>query len=174
MNKHKNILYPKPFPPVGCTTIVEQPFDHMPVEVATEMLCAPKARMTNRERKECFRARERHFVSTRTARPVDERRHRFILGRNYAQLVKLERRGLARCSELTHNFQTLSKQLDKVRRATAEEMPQPLADALSGMIKRKQAELDIALAHYSFQAETAGAEIKARTTTREVVNEPLN
>ena len=47
-------------------------FDHMPTEVATEMLCAPKARMTNRERKECQRAREIRYASPRQPRTTEQ------------------------------------------------------------------------------------------------------
>jgi hypothetical protein len=38
-------------------------FDHMPVEVATEMLAAPKAKMSARQRKTCFAARQRIFYT---------------------------------------------------------------------------------------------------------------
>lgn len=37
--------------------------DHMPVEVATEMLASPKAKLTARLRKNCFAARQRVFLS---------------------------------------------------------------------------------------------------------------
>ncbi len=156
---------------MGCTTIIEQPFDHMPVEVATEMLCAPKARMTNRERKECFRARERHFVSTLVAKPAEAKRSRFISSRNFSQLLTLQRRGNAKRAELERGFSLLTRQLDKVRRS---DMPQPVADTLAAAIVQKQQQFNIAFDHYSMQAAYAKAEITRRITPREVVNEPLN
>jgi hypothetical protein len=45
-------------------------FDHMPVEVATEMLAAPKAKMSARQRKTCFAARQRIFY---TGNPLHRR-----------------------------------------------------------------------------------------------------
>jgi len=45
--------------------------DRMPPEVATEMLCEPKAKLSGRERRACMRARETVYPSTRPiVRPV--------------------------------------------------------------------------------------------------------
>lgn len=43
--------------------------DTIPSEVAAEMLCEPRARMTNRMRKNCLAARETHYASVLTRTP---------------------------------------------------------------------------------------------------------
>lgn len=65
--------------------------DHMPAEVATEMLANPKARLTARQRRQCFAARQRVFVAPSPMRRIliaggynttrsDERRLHRIFG----------------------------------------------------------------------------------------------
>jgi len=52
------------------TKVVPAVLDGMPVEVATSMLCAPKAKLTNRMRKTCRAARERVYPSLAPIRKV--------------------------------------------------------------------------------------------------------
>ena len=47
--------------------------DKMPREVATEMLCAPGARITNRMRKNFQHARQKEFASELVRKPVGEK-----------------------------------------------------------------------------------------------------
>jgi hypothetical protein len=66
--------------------------DAMPPEVAIEMLCAPKARMTNRERKECLRALSKVFESTLEAITHESRMGLRMRSATWSQLLKWKAR----------------------------------------------------------------------------------
>jgi hypothetical protein len=138
-------------------------FDHMPIEVATEMLCSPQARMTNRERKECLRARENHYQSTRVAKPVHGKLENRFDYASFAQLNRWNRRATNRRRDAQCAYQMLARQLDKIARTDS---PAPILQAAAGMAKRRQAELDIAVMHFELIIELTSAELKLRCVDR--------
>lgn len=84
--------------------------DHMPVEVATEMLASPKAKLSARMRKNCFAARQRVFES---ATPL----HRGDLGIHDETIFSRQGRHLLQDYE--HEQALANKPLanaDKIRR----------------------------------------------------------
>ena len=83
--------------------------DHMPKEVATEMLCAPKARTTNRERKIWQAARQNSYQSTRTAIPPEEKVANKLKSYTWLQINKW----LERTVEKRHNCQCRFNSLQK-------------------------------------------------------------
>jgi hypothetical protein len=77
--------------------------DHMPVQVAIEMLCAPKARLTNRQRKTCQAARQKVFESTLHRGAVEDAIAHKLKGKTWAQLIRWNKR----CSERRMTLQRL-------------------------------------------------------------------
>jgi hypothetical protein len=138
-------------------------FDRMPYEVATEMLADPRARMTNRERKECMRARETRYQSTRTAKPVAGKLENRFDSASFAQLSRWNRRAVNRRRDAQCAYQLLARQLDKVART---ESPAEILKVAAAMAKRRQLELDLAVMHFDTIIELTGAEIKLRCADR--------
>lgn len=62
--------------------------DGMPPQVATELLCAPKARMTARQRKTCWAARSKVYCSTLKQKPVEEKLANRMRRASWAQIGK--------------------------------------------------------------------------------------
>lgn len=135
-------------------------FDHMPIEVATEMLLAPKARMTNRERKECARAREIRYESARTRKSVAGRLARTYTFSSFSQLNRWHTRAVNRGRDAQCQFQMLAKQLDKLARS--EKPDSPIVQYAGALARRRQAELDLAAAHHNLVAELTLGEINSR------------
>lgn len=136
-------------------------FDHMPVLVATEMLCAPKARMTNRERKECARARELRYSATpaRIAKAVASKLEARFSHASLTQLGKWNRRARAQRQLAQEQYQVLAKQLDKLHRV---EEQTPVLNYMGALAKKRQAELDILADRLTLLAELTFAEIQKR------------
>lgn len=136
----------------------EVPFDHMPVEVAVEMLLAPKARMSARERKECMRARETRYASPRTRKSVAAKLTEKYTENTLEQLCRWNRRARSNRADGQRQYQLLAKQLDKLSRAEVT----PLSQYAGALAKRRQAELDVLDAHFNLVAGLTLAEITSR------------
>lgn len=133
-------------------------FDHMPREVATEMLCSPKAKMTNRERKECRRARELRFESTRTVKPITTKMaHRFSAA-SFAQLGRWNRRATKRRHDAQCLYQHLGRQIEKLQ-GVAET---PITKAAKGMADFQRSRLDLVAAQHELVADLTANEINRR------------
>jgi hypothetical protein len=99
-------------PPRG---IVEKQVDHMPKEVATEMLC--RTRYSNRQRKEYMNARHRFFESDRKrAEPIVKLEKR-LKGATWAQITKWETRALNHRAEIQAAYTLTERALKQARDA---------------------------------------------------------
>jgi len=67
-------------------------FDHMPVEVATELLCAPLGRLSGPEEAACWAAREKRYESVRVAVAPSVKLARRMKRSSVAQLAKWQKR----------------------------------------------------------------------------------
>lgn len=97
MNKHKNKNKITNAPAANRTEIQ---FDHPPVEVATQMLCAPLAKLSNRERKVFSAARAKQFCSTLKPKPIEEKLNQKFQRATAQQLQKWLRRANNNRSEV--------------------------------------------------------------------------
>jgi hypothetical protein len=91
----------------GWAVLPPADLDHMPVEVATELLASPKARLTARMRKNCLAARQRVYCSATPLRRFADRWHqntaneaRFVNERPLVNLARLSLLPLARLDRL--------------------------------------------------------------------------
>ena len=133
-------------------------FDHMPREVATEMLCAPKAKMTNRERKECQRARELRFESTREKKPVTTKMANRFFGASLAQLGKWNHRAVTRRHDVQCLYQHLGRQLEKLKGLKET----PVTKAAAGMAEFRRSQLDLVAAQHELVSDLTANEINRR------------
>lgn len=85
----------------------------MPREVAREMLLAPGARITNRERKMFRAALEDRYEFTRTRKPVEQKVAAKLAKATLAQLAKWLRRAVARRQEVQRAYVLLGKRASK-------------------------------------------------------------
>jgi len=76
----------------------------MPYEVATSMLTAPGAKLTNRMRKVFRDARSKVFVSTLEKKPIEAKVTAKMSQKTYLQLQKIYRRAVARRQGLQDRF----------------------------------------------------------------------
>jgi hypothetical protein len=104
-NSHKNWNNPDACP----ANIKRAEMDHMPREVATEMLCAPKARSTNRERKIWFAARATHWEGTTEPKPLEVKVANRLKCCKWEQLTKWLKRTLERRRAVQGVFQQVKK-----------------------------------------------------------------
>jgi hypothetical protein len=119
--------------------------DHMPEPVATEMLSAPKAKLSNRMRKVCRAARERRIISPKTE-PISAEvtLTRKCRAATFDQLCKWNRRAIARRAAVQRAFVLLQRRdpegkrlalrVNLSERAAAFEL---LTDATYGELKRR-------------------------------------
>lgn len=138
----------------GQFKVVER--DVMPSEVATEMLCAPKAKLTNRERKNFNDARQTVFESQ--LRPIDanQKMSVWLQSRSWMQIHQaLGRVEKARAIAHRHLafFQKKSTNLD------SREKEQSLMLAL---LERQMAMLDVHIAGLNSTRELLQNEISRR------------
>lgn len=82
-------------------------FDHMPVKVATEMLCAPKGKMSNRLRKACMRSRVRIFQAVEQPKAEFEQIGRRVSGLSFSQLNDWHDRAGKRLRRIKRKFDSL-------------------------------------------------------------------
>lgn len=76
--------------------------DHMPLQVATELLCAP--RISNLMRKKCNRAREKHFVSVSGNIPFEYKQASRFSRADIAQIGKWLRRAIVLLKRTERDF----------------------------------------------------------------------
>lgn len=164
MNRHvnKNKHIKQPYPARTGVPIDFAETDAMPKEVAIELLCAPKARITNRERKMYQRARYTVYASTLQPKAPEEVLARRMKSSTWAQLANWHRRALGRRAELQHAYILAVRRRDKLQ---ATEIPDgPYADS-------DKARLDFQLA---ILARTiAGIDLRASQldTLRDVIED---
>lgn len=107
--------------PDGHALLERVEHDHMPRQVAIELLCRSK-RMTNRERKMYMQALEVHHVSTR--RPKTERMTEVLANRlrirPWATLCKILKRCNNRRSEVQTQYLIAKRRVDKLGVKTEE------------------------------------------------------
>ena len=89
--------------------------DAMPPQVALEFLVNPTGRLTNRFRKDCAAARWTYEVSTRTPKTVSENFARRTAGASMAQLLKWNRRCIARSRRLAKVIAAMQLVLEKAQ-----------------------------------------------------------
>ncbi len=126
--------------------IVRKEVDAAPYEVATAMLCAPKARSTNRERKVGQAARANHYVSDRESRPLEEKAAGRLKQANWAQLAKWHARAVARRALTQHAFQACQRMLTKAQAALEKETDKARKEELQGaifLLTRRTSSLDL-------------------------------
>lgn len=133
--------------------------DHMPKEVATEMLCSPKARLTNRERKECMRARAAVYVPTDTKKPYDEKLLRKAKQSSWAQLIRIVVRCSLRRSMAQNRWLKLSNKLAKLETTPLNKTVREAADFV---IRRDMAALDVLVAQLEMKIDAAKKEVDYR------------
>jgi hypothetical protein len=110
MNRHQNKNRTPKIQPANLKPV---DFDHMPKEVATEMLCAPKARLTNRERKACMAARETRYTSTREPISKDAKVATKLKGATWLQLFIWNKRATNRRDALQRAYKLAQRTLEK-------------------------------------------------------------
>jgi hypothetical protein len=121
----------------GQFKVVER--DHMPVEVATELLCTPKARTTNRERKIWNAARTIVFESTLRPIPEEQKTSVWLQSRTWQQIHQsLSRTIQARVKAQIH-FKFIVREIGKLS-MVPDAKDTPLRRAI---LERQQAALDI-------------------------------
>lgn len=142
--------------------VVEE--DHMPKQVATEMLCNPKVRMTNRERKTYERARWTIKRSTLEPKPhgvvIEARLKRTPL----EKLVLWWGRALLRRKQLQKPFQKVMEKLGNLPEddTILDKAAKAINQATRAVLTRQKAALDLAAGRLDSFAEQCEAEIAAR------------
>lgn len=141
----------------------------MPAAVATEMLARPGVRMTNRERKTYQDARVSHFVSTRTAKPEEEKLAGKLRTANMNQLGKWLKRVISGRAQAQTAFTRLQNQEQKRKDEQGDNFkPNPLIEKLFAALDLKAAQFDIMREHLEAEVENRKgivAEIQFRKTT---------
>lgn len=145
------------------TTIRKAEFDHMPAQVATEILCKPGARITNKERKTLMRARETRYES---ALPSRESRHAEILsnrlkGRTWAQLIKWDKRCKNARALVQHAFVVTNRRIEKLGAKT--DKPNQTEVLALLLMERQKAALELQSAKIELAWDCVTGEIKRRT-----------
>lgn len=136
-------------------------FDHMPYAVATEMLCA--AKLTNPQRKQCQLARETRFSSQRERKPIQAKlENRFSIA-SLRQLQKWFQRSLVKRQSFQRQFSLLAMRIGELNLL---EKRNPLQDYTILVAKRKQAEIDLAVAHLELVTDSISQEIHSRVRNK--------
>lgn len=117
--------------------------DHMPAQVATEMLCRGGAMMTNKDRKLYMRARENHYESTR--QPKENRRQQILANRlrsrPWSFLVSRNRRCINIRGEVQHAYVVGNRHLAKLKEKTGKPDPREVMAIL--LLERQMAALEV-------------------------------
>lgn len=160
MNKHQsNTPKKQPWsvqPPEHITAYVT---DNMPAPVATEMLCRPSVRMTNRERKTYQDARAFHFVTTRERKPEEEKLAAKLKTASMNQIGKWLKRVISGRVQAQQAFVRIQK-----HEQTAKEIAETekIEYTLSPLIQRAMAALELKAAQFDIMREHLEAEISNR------------
>lgn len=131
----------------------------MPKEVATEMLCAPKARLTNRERKECCRARETRYESEQAPLPAQVKLKRRFSFASFKQLRNWFLRSRKARVSLQRAFQSANL---KLRQLQAIANPNGAQQLSIQILQRSIRSLDEAAERFDLVVDLTEAELKRR------------
>lgn len=134
-------------------------FDHMPYAVATEMICSPTAKLSNPQRKLCSLARETRFSSQRERKPIQAKLENRFFTASLKQLQKWFQRSLVKRQGFQRQFSSLAVRIGELNLL---EKRNPLQDYTILVAKRKQAEIDLAVAHLELVTDAISQEIKSR------------
>lgn len=138
----------------GQFKVVER--DTMPKEVAVEMLCAPKARTTNRERKTWNDARQTVFESQNRPVNANAKMSVWLQGRNWMQIHQaLGRVELAKEKALRH-LAFLQKQALKLDSRVKEQ------SMILALLERQMAALDVHIGGLDSTRELLQNELERR------------
>lgn len=117
--------------------------DHIPTQVATEMLCRGGAMMANKDRKLYMRARENHYESTR--QPKGNRRQEILAKRlrqrPWTFLVSRNRRCINVRAEVQQAYVIGNRHLTKLKEKTGKPDPREVLAIL--MLERQLAALEV-------------------------------
>ena len=113
--------------------------DHMPVAVATDLLCDPARRQTNSERKALHAARQAFFVSTGQRIPAEVKLAKKLRGKPLQQLGKWLNRANPKRAELQARYSALLVlQADSERTLT----PNPIIERNLALVNLRAGQLD--------------------------------
>lgn len=135
------------------SNIIHLERDAMPREVATELLCSPKVKSSNRERKVWNEARATMFASTRISSPEQQKVATRLQSRSWQQLNTLLRRVTERRATTQRHFLFLKKQAEKL---TEKDKP------LLVLLERQMASLDLHAAGLDSLREAVDEEVERR------------
>ncbi len=105
----------------------------MPVEVATEMLAAPKARLTGTMRRACIHARERVYISEQEPKDGVLKLTERLERKSYSQLLKWLKRSNRRRAKTQAAYMKLQEQ---------EGIKAEVKEVLSSILDAKAHQLD--------------------------------
>jgi hypothetical protein len=103
MNKHVNKIFRTYKDVAGLghnNTVRLAPRDSMPAEVATELLVAPKTRLTNQQRKVYQQARQTSYESVFEAKTVEDKLANKMRSASWNQLLKWNKRSIDRRADV--------------------------------------------------------------------------
>ena len=131
--------------------------DKMPREVATEMLCTPGARITNRMRKNFQHARQKEFASELTRKPVGEK----IRNRARLRSIAWLSRERGRSQKQRRGAQRRYEKLQAI-------------DPKNPVIEARIAALDLLANHLDLVTDVLNDEIRYRLNLTRGITEPDN
>lgn len=136
--------------------------DHIPTQVATELLCRGGAMMANKDRKLYMRARETHYESSR--QPKENRRQQILANRlrsrPWSFLVSRNRRCINIRGEVQHAYIIGQRHLDKLKAKTGKPDPREVLAIL--MLERQMAALEVRAKELDMAWECLSDEIERR------------
>jgi hypothetical protein len=141
---------------------VEQ--DGMPKEVATEMLCRPGIRMTNRERKQYQRARQKVFTSTLEKISLADRIAIRLQSRPWEQLHRWLLRHQKRHDDVQTAFRKATVEAEKVAATPITEENKVLLAAKRVVLQRILAGLNVRGSTHQLIIDALETEIDRRKT----------
>lgn len=101
-------------------------------QIATEILCKPGVRMTNKERKTLLRARDKDVTPAKFEALGMEHRLEYRLGqRNWGQLCRWHRRASARRKDTQAKFQILTRRQAKLGAKTGQPNDSEIGELLA-------------------------------------------
>lgn len=124
--------------------------DHMPVEVATELLTDPKARMTNRMRKNCMAARTVAWCSETERKPIEGKIERRAHEQPLVRLGRTIRRVCKRRAGLQHQYEAARRMMAK-------------HEEMTPILERRCAIIDLQVAHLDLVRDVVESEVASRT-----------
>jgi hypothetical protein len=151
MNKHVNRIFRVYKDATGLNhnnTVRPAPRDSMPAEVATELLVAPKTRLTNQQRKVYQAARQTSYESVFEAKTVEDKLAGKMRSASWNQLLKWNKRSIDRRADVQTAYLIAIRRRDQLQSATVD----PKAEA-----KNMETQVQLAVLNRAI----AGLELKA-------------